>query len=45
MILFDQDTITIQDFLEYTPDSIARTIHTNPVFAHRLFEQAEMLLS
>ncbi|MBE3089867.1 MAG: restriction endonuclease [Actinobacteria bacterium] len=45
IILFDQDTITIQDFLEYTPDSIARTIHTNPVFAHRLFEQAEMLLS
>ncbi len=45
IILFNQNTITIQDFLEYTPDSIARTIHTSPVFVHRLFEQAEMLLS
>jgi len=44
IILFNQNTITIQDFLEYTPDSIARTIHVSPVFAHRLFEQAEMLL-
>lgn len=44
-ILFNQDTITIKDFLEYTPDSIARTIHTNSIFANRLFEQAEMLLS
>jgi hypothetical protein len=43
--LFNQGTITIQDFLEYTPDSIARTIHVNPVFAHRLFEQAEMLMA
>jgi Holliday junction resolvase len=45
IILFNQGTITIQDFLEYTPDSIARTIHANPIFAHRLFNQAEMLLS
>ncbi|MCL5073186.1 MAG: restriction endonuclease [Actinobacteria bacterium] len=45
IILFNQDTITIKDFLEYTPDSIARTIHTNSIFAHRLFEQAEMLIS
>jgi len=45
IILFNQNTITIQDFLEYTPDSIARTIHVNPIFAHRLFEQAKMLLS
>lgn len=45
IILFNQNTITIQDLLEYTPDSIARTIHISPVFAHRLFEQAEMLLS
>jgi hypothetical protein len=44
-ILFYQNTITIQDFLEYTPDSIARIIHASPVFAHRLFEQAEMLLT
>jgi len=44
-ILFNQDTITIQDFLGYTPDSIAETIHANPVFTQSLFEQAKMLLS
>ncbi|MBM3705597.1 MAG: ATPase [Actinobacteria bacterium] len=44
-ILYENNTITIQDFLQYNPDSIARTIHTNPVFAGRLFAQAEMLLS
>ena len=43
-ILFENNTITVQDFLEYSPDSIARTIHTNPSFVHRLFAQAEMLL-
>ena len=44
-ILFKNNTITIQDFLEFTPASLATTIHSNTALANYLFEQVHMLLN
>jgi hypothetical protein len=43
--LFDNNIITIQDFLENNPNSIARGISTSQEKANRLFAEAALLLT
>jgi hypothetical protein len=43
--LFENNIITIQDFLENTPKSIASGVSTSQAKANRLFAEAALLLT